>query len=42
MLEISDEKLEIILSMTAFDNAFIRTFFDRNTVEFLLRLILKT
>lgn len=41
MLEISDEKLEIILSMTAFDNAFIRTFFDRNTVEFLLRLILK-
>lgn len=41
MLEISDEKLEIILSMTGFDNAFIRTFFDRNTVEFLLRLILK-
>ncbi|WP_276930694.1 Rpn family recombination-promoting nuclease/putative transposase [Faecalibaculum rodentium] len=41
MLEISDEKLEIILSMTAFDNAFIRTFFDRNIVEFLLRLILK-
>lgn len=41
MLEISDEKLEVIRSMTAFDNVFIRTFFDRNTVEFLLRLILK-
>ncbi|WP_289683498.1 Rpn family recombination-promoting nuclease/putative transposase [Faecalibaculum rodentium] len=41
MLELSAEKLEAIQSMTAFDDVFITTFFDRKTVEFLLRLILK-
>lgn len=41
MLELSAEKLEAIQSMTAFDDVFITTFFDRETVEFLLRLILK-
>lgn len=41
MLELSAEKLEAIQSMTAFDDVFLTTFFDRETVEFLLRLILK-